>query len=317
MFKIVAYGAEHGVKTKQIPEYCFLVLDFQVSERVFEHGFERVEGDGIFVEFGRIENAFLFFSGHLSLVHAFGRQLHAKLERLPAILRKDRFAAQPFRLAVETREVILAVVFHLKRVSGKQRCAVFEKDLHQGLVTLEKSVVVVFSELGFRNVHGEDKRRLLRGAQRLAEVVVVQILEEETFQKRAHFACDVAEIDRAAEDHNIRFVRPFQDCCQIVFLCTAPEAFPVFQFARHAADACAEFEVVQVDHLRFRSGGGGSFQYFFQQGVGVPVLSWTAVDGHDFHSGILSIFVVSVDHAEIYTRFSEKSNRNQQEEHFF
>ena len=139
--------------------------------------------------YARFQKDFLFF-----------HQAFAEFECPLAILRKYGFVTKVLCFAVEPGEVVTAVVIHLKRIRGKQCLAMAEKELHPVLIALEERAIPEVVKHGLRYVHRENKCRLLRRAQRLAVVVVVQILEEEPLGEGAHLACDLADVDRTAKD---------------------------------------------------------------------------------------------------------------------
>ena len=126
----------------------------------------------------------------------FFHQAFAEFECPLAILRKYGFVTKVLCFAVEPGEVVTAVVIHLKRIRGKQCLAMAEKELHPVLIALEERAIPEIVKQGLRYVHREKNCRLLRRTQRLAVVVVVQILEEEPLEEGAHLACDLAEVDR-------------------------------------------------------------------------------------------------------------------------
>ena len=210
-------------------------------------------------------------------------KLYAEVEGLLAILREDGFMAELFGIRVERAKMVAAVVFHLHRVRGEQRGAVSEETDHQVLITLEHGGVADLVEHLFGAVHGIDHRGLLGGAERLAEIVVVEILEDETFDEAAHFACYFAEIDGSPHDDDVGLMEAFQNGRQIILQDATAQALAVLELAGETADTAAECKIVQMDDFRFRSDGRRAFERFLQQGVRVPVFAWASVDRDDFH----------------------------------
>ena len=212
-------------------------------------------------------------------------KLDAEVEGLLAVLREDGFMAELFGIRVERAEMVAAVVLHLHRVRGEQGGAVSEEAYHDVLITLEHGGIADLVEKLLRAVHGVDHGGLLGGAEGLAEIVVVEILEDEAFDEAAHFARDVAEIDGSPHDDGVGFMEAFQDGRQIVLQGATSQALAVLELAGETADAAAECKVVQMDDFRFRSDGRRAFERFLQQGVRVPVFAWASVDREDFHDG--------------------------------
>ena len=138
-------------------------------------------------------------------------KLDAEVEGLLAVLREDGFMADLFGIRVERAEMVAAVVLHLHRVRGEQGGAVSEEAYHDVLITLEHGGIADLVEHLFCAVHGIDHRGLLGGAERLAEIIVVEILEDEAFDEAAHFARDVAEIDGSPHDDGVGLMKARQN----------------------------------------------------------------------------------------------------------
>ena len=138
-------------------------------------------------------------------------KLDAEVEGLLAVLREDGFMAELFGIRVERAEMVAAVVLHLHRVRGEQGSAVSEEAYHDVLITLEHGGIADLVEQLFGAVHGIDHRGLLGGAERLAEIIVVEILEDEAFDEAAHFARDVAEIDGSPHDDGVGLMKACQN----------------------------------------------------------------------------------------------------------
>ena len=212
-------------------------------------------------------------------------KLDAEVEGLLAVLREDGFMAELFGIRVERAEMIAAVVLHLHRVRGEQGSAVSEEAYHDVLITLEHGGIADLVEHLFGAVHGIDHRGLLGGAERLAEIVVVEILEDEAFDEAAHFARDVAEIDGSPHDDGVGLMEAFQDGRQIVPQGATSQVLAVLELAGETTDAAAECKIVKMDDFRFRSDGRRAFERFLQQCVRVPVFAWASIDRDDFHDG--------------------------------
>ena len=212
-------------------------------------------------------------------------KLDAEVEGLLTVLREDGFMAELLGIRVERAEMVAAVVLHLHRVRGEQCGAVSEEAYHDVLITLEHGGIADLVEQLFGAVHGIDHRGLLGGAERLAEIIVVEILEDEAFDETAHFARDVAEIDGSPHDDGVGFMKACQNRRPIVFQDATAQALAVLELAGETTDAAAECKVVQMDDFRFRSDGRRAFERFLQQCVRVPVFAWASIDRDDFHDG--------------------------------
>lgn len=212
-------------------------------------------------------------------------KLDAEVEGLLTVLREDGFMAELLGICVERAKMVAAVVLHLHRVRGEQGSAVSEEAYHDVLITLEHGGIADLVEQLFGAVHGIDHRRLLGGAERLAEIVVVEILEDEAFDEAAHFARDFAEVDGTAHDDGVGLMKACQNRRQIVLQDATAQALAVLELAGETADAAAECKIVKIDHFCFRSDGRRAFERFLQQGVRVPVFAWASIDRDDFHDG--------------------------------
>ena len=212
-------------------------------------------------------------------------KLDAEVEGLLTVLREDGFMVELLGIRVERAEMVAAVVLHLHRVRGEQGGAVSEEAYHDVLITLEHGGIADLVEQLFGAVHGIDHRGLLGGAERLAEIIVVEILEDEAFDEAAHFARDVAEIDGSPHDDGVGLMKAFQDGRQIVPQGATSQVLAVLELAGETADSAAECKIVKMDDFRFRSDGRRAFERFLQQCVRVPVFAWASIDRDDFHDG--------------------------------
>ena len=210
-------------------------------------------------------------------------KLDAEVEGLLAVLREDGFMAELFGIRVERAEMVAAVVLHLHRVRGEQGGAVSEEANHDVLITLEHGGIADLVEQLFGAVHGIDHRGLLGRTERLAEIVVVEILEDEAFDEAAHFTRDFAEVNGTAHDDGVGLMKACQNRRQIVLQDATAQALAVLELAGETADAAAECKIVQMDDFRFRSDGRRTFERFLQQCVRVPVFAWASIDRDDFH----------------------------------